>query len=203
MPAKNRIKTYVKDGYYYIYNVGVDKRNIFLDDSDYLTFLKLLKTYLSSPASLSAELADSKFKAERPYRQKHRLAMNLSNELKIHAYCLMPNNFQIVVQQFTPDAIVKFMRRLNTSYVTYFNKRYRRIGNLYQGVYKGALLNSVDEIKNQIHVIHQSPLSRHKIGLISTTSGSANEYPYSSFQYYIANSAPEWLTLSGVGPIAQ
>jgi len=49
MPAKNTIKTYTEHGHYHIYNRGVDKRDIFLDDHDYQTFLSLLKTYLSPP----------------------------------------------------------------------------------------------------------------------------------------------------------
>jgi len=195
MPTKNRIKPYVQGGYYYIYNTGVDKRNIFLDDADYLYFIKLFKNYLSPPQLLEQENINSKFKTERPYRQKHRLEMNLAKDIKLHAFCLMPNNFQLLVQQTAYDAIIKFMRRLNTTYVAYFNKRHHRAGNLYQGVYKGSLIVNADDVMTQIEVIHNSPLVRHKIGLISTTSGSAQEYPYSTFQYYIANHAPEWLTI--------
>ncbi len=194
MPTKNRIKKYVSGGYYYIYNTGVDKRNIFVDDADYLYFIKLIRTYLSPPEQVTRENINSRFKTERPYRQKHRIAMNLANEIRIHAFCLMPNNFQLLVQQLTEDGIVKLMRRLNTTYVTYFNKRHNRVGSLYQGIYKGSLLNASD-VQNHIDAIHSSPVSRHKIGLISTTSGSAHEYPYSTFQYYIANQAPEWITI--------
>ena len=49
MPARNIVKTYVKDGYYHIYNRGIEKRIIFEDDMDYKTFLKYLKEALSTP----------------------------------------------------------------------------------------------------------------------------------------------------------
>ena len=47
MAAKNSIKIYVEDGYYHIYNRGVEKRLIFLDQQDYGVFISYLKEYLS------------------------------------------------------------------------------------------------------------------------------------------------------------
>ena len=47
MPAKNSIKTYIENGHYHIYNRGVEKRNIFLNEQDYRVFLSYLKLYLS------------------------------------------------------------------------------------------------------------------------------------------------------------
>ncbi len=46
MPAKNSIKEYLEDSYYHIYNRGVEKRLIFIDDQDYSVFLSYLKEYL-------------------------------------------------------------------------------------------------------------------------------------------------------------
>ena len=38
MPAKNALKEYHENGYYHLYNRGVNKGLIFLDDQDYKTF---------------------------------------------------------------------------------------------------------------------------------------------------------------------
>ena len=46
MPARNSIKQYIENGYYHIYNRGVEKRLIFLDEQDYSVFLSYLKEYL-------------------------------------------------------------------------------------------------------------------------------------------------------------
>ena len=46
MPGKNIIKTYVENGFYHIYNRGVEKRLIFLDEQDYRVFLSCLDLYL-------------------------------------------------------------------------------------------------------------------------------------------------------------
>lgn len=48
MPAKNSIKQFVENGYYHLYNRGVEKRNIFQDEQDYAVFLSYLKQYLDS-----------------------------------------------------------------------------------------------------------------------------------------------------------
>ena len=47
MPAKNRIKVYAENGYYHIYNRGVEKRKIYEDEQDKGVFLSYLKEYLS------------------------------------------------------------------------------------------------------------------------------------------------------------
>ena len=43
MPAINSRKEYVENGYYHIYNRGVEKRKIFQDEQDYSVFLSYLK----------------------------------------------------------------------------------------------------------------------------------------------------------------
>jgi REP element-mobilizing transposase RayT len=195
MPAKNRIKSYVQGGYYYIYNSGVDNRDIFIDDEDYHFFLNLLKLYLSPLDELSRESANSKFKTERPYLQKIRQQMNLHQDVTLHAFCLMPKRIQLVIHQSSVDGITKFMRRLSTSYVTYFNKRHHRSGNLFSGVYKAVLLQNNAQIQELIKQIHLEPVSVRKIGLISTSSGSAASYPYSSYHLYISKQSPSWLNI--------
>lgn len=194
MPAKNRVKPYVNNGYYYIYNSGIDKREIFTDDKDYWFFLDLLKTYLTPPQQLRQENQASKYKTERPYKIRHREEMNLSEQIDLLAYCLMPSRFELLIKQNSVDGITKFMRRLCTSYVTYFNKRQQRLGSLFQGVYKGELISNPARIPEIIQHIHQEPIRVRKIGLISTSSGSAADYPYSSYHNYLSNQYPAWLT---------
>ena len=56
-----------------------------------------------------------------------------------HAYCLMDNHYHLVVE--TPDAnLSKGMRQLNGVYTQAFNRRHRRVGHLFQGRFKGILV---------------------------------------------------------------
>jgi len=42
MPARNKVKDYLPNGYYHIYNRGVEKRTIFVDHQDEAVFLSYL-----------------------------------------------------------------------------------------------------------------------------------------------------------------
>lgn len=56
-----------------------------------------------------------------------------------HAYCLMANQFQIVIE--TPDAnLSKGMRQLNQVYTQYFNRTHLQVGPVFQGRFKAILV---------------------------------------------------------------
>jgi REP element-mobilizing transposase RayT len=65
--------------------------------------------------------------------------VNLRFHWLCHAYCLMDNHYHLVVE--TPDAnLSKGMRQLNGVYTQAFNRRHRRVGHLFQGRFKGILV---------------------------------------------------------------
>jgi REP element-mobilizing transposase RayT len=56
-----------------------------------------------------------------------------------HAYCLMNNHYHLVIE--TPDGnLSKGMRQLNGVYTQAFNKRHGRVGHVFQGRFKGILV---------------------------------------------------------------
>jgi putative transposase len=56
-----------------------------------------------------------------------------------HAYCLMNNHYHLVIE--TPDGnLSKGMRQLNGVYTQAYNKRHGRVGHLFQGRFKGVLV---------------------------------------------------------------
>ena len=61
MPAKNVLKQYVDNGYYHLYNRGVEKRIILSDKEDEAVFLSYLKNYLipKNTLELSSLLSNS------------------------------------------------------------------------------------------------------------------------------------------------
>ena len=86
MPAKNELKEYVADGYYHIYNRGIDKRFIFLDESDYLVFLRILKDCLSPPPDKDPTAVPIK-------------RINLFERVDLLCFVLMPNHLHLFVHQ--------------------------------------------------------------------------------------------------------
>ena len=58
----------------------------------------------------------------------------------IHAYCLMNNHYHLLIE--TPDAnLSKGMRQLNGVFTQSINRKYHRVGHLFQGRYKAILVD--------------------------------------------------------------
>lgn len=161
MPAKNSIKAYLENGYYHIYNRGVEKRIIFLDQQDYGVFLSYLKEYLlpKNEKELYEKLSDPNISSKEKYKTIKLLHLNnFSDEITLLAYCLMPNHFHLFVKQKSANAIDKFMNSLATRYTMYFNSKYKRVGSLYQAVYKGVLISTEAQFLHLSRYIHKQAL---------------------------------------------
>lgn len=166
MPSKNRVKVYAPDSHYHIYNRGINKRRIFLDDDDYAVFLNLLKRYLDE-----APVKDNK---GREYDWLH-------NHVKLQAYCLMPNHFHLLIYQISPEAMTRLLRGVSGAYTTYFNKKYRRIGPLFQDRYKASLISSEEYLQHISRYLHLNP-------------DDYKTWPYSSLEYYLGRKTAGWLS---------
>lgn len=170
MPSRNIIKQYIENGYYHIYNRGVEKRDIFLDEQDCAVFLHYLKLYLSPIEELK--------QLDLPgLRIQRFIYLNLSHEIVLLAFALMPNHIHLLIKQKTVDGIVKLMKRLATGYVMYFNKKYQRVGGLFQNRYKAVLIQSDPHLLHLSRYIHLNPAN------IDTTSINFNDF--TSYSYYI------------------
>lgn len=180
MPAKNSRKIYAENGYYHIYNRGVEKRIIFLDKQDYSVFLSYLKSYLlpKNEKALYERLSNSSISSkERDKILKLLRLNNFHKEIKMLAYCLMPNHFHFFLKQKSIGAIDVFMNSLATRYTMYFNHKYKRVGHLYQGVYKAVLITSDAQFINLSRYIHKQALPLQP----------------SSYSDYILKSKTEWV----------
>lgn len=190
MPAKNRVKTYLEDGYYHIYNRGVEKRKIFLDQQDYGVFLSYLKEYLSpkNEKELQNRLSDT----NTSYKEKDKIlkALRLNNfyeEITLLAYCLMPNHFHFFIKQKSALSIDKFMQSLCTRYTMYFNRKYKRVGFLYQDIYKAASVVNEPQFIYLSKYIHKQALASQ-----GRTLKGWDKQP-SSYLDYIAKRETAWV----------
>lgn len=193
MPARNRIKQYLEDGYYHLYNRGVEKRKIFLDEQDYGVFLGYLKEYLSpkDDKELSKRLAVEDLLPEERNKIYKLLRMNnFSDEITLLAYCLMPNHFHFFIKQKNAESMDKFMNSLGTRYTMYFNKKHKRVGALYQDVYKALPVTNDSQFIYLSKYIHKQSL---------TFQGDALKRPQpSSYMNYLGKRDTEWVDPSEV-----
>lgn len=198
MPARHRTKQYVENSYYHLYNRGVEKRLIFLDQQDYAVFLNYLKEYLlpKDEEDLRKQLSDQ----NNTYKERDKILKllrlnNFSDEITLLAYCLMPNHFHFFIQQKSAGSIDKFMNSLGTRYTMYFNKKYRRVGSLCQGVYKAVSIETEEHFIYLSKYIHKQAIL-HKPSTASTASqGQAlriRKQP-SSYPEYLGKRKTQWV----------
>lgn len=193
MPAKNSIKIYVEGGYYHLYNRGVDKRVIFGDNQDYAVFLSYLKTYLlpKNEKELRQKLADP----TTTYREKDKILNllklnNFAGEITLICYCLMSNHFHLLIKQNSANSIDRFMNSLCTRYTMYFNRKYNRVGPLYQDVYKAVMVESDEQLLHLTRYIHRNPVSQGTKG--DAFRAQIMQQP-SSYPEYLKQRKTEWV----------
>lgn len=156
-----RKTNFVPGNYYHIYNRGTEKREIFLDKSDYLRFIFLLYICNSVEPVNIRELFPEGFKKEIYKGLSFANLAKFNREktlVNIGAYCLMPNHFHILIKEKIDNGISIFMRKLSTAYAMYFNKKNERNGVLFQGPFKAELVDNDEYLKYLFAYIHLNPV---------------------------------------------
>jgi len=95
----------------------------------------------------------------------------------IYAYCLMDNHIHLLLHEDGAN-IARLMKRINVSFVYYFNKKYKRVGHLFQDRYKSEVVDNEEYLLAAVRYIHNNPV---KAGIVS----SPEEYWWSSYYDYI------------------
>ena len=162
---------------YHIYNRGAHKALIFHDKSDYERFLNLMYS-------------------------KNRLensVLSRSTLVDIFAYCLMPNHFHIGIKEIHERGTERFIHRLCTAYVMYYNRKYKHSGTIFQGQYKHKHVHNDEYLQYLIQYIHLNPFGIDEPDLMKTAKseylneavGVSKKYEYSSFRDYLGEQRPQ------------
>ncbi len=151
---------------YHVTARGNERRAIFRDDKDRTCFLQTL------------EQAAGRF------------------GLVIHAYCLMPNHYHLLLQ--TPQAnLSQGMGWLQTTYAVRFNRRHRRSGHLYQGRFKAHLVEEDAYAGRLVLYVHLNPVRRGNKGDVIPVGRrkDLSRYRWSSHRAYCGQGkVPDWLS---------
>jgi putative transposase len=101
----------------------------------------------------------------------------------LYAYCLMTNHIHLLIQE-GQESLATTIKRVNTSYVFYFNQRYQRVGHLFQDRFKSEPVETEQYLLAAVRYIHNNPV---KAAIVER----AEQYKWSSFGCYIYPYNPE------------
>jgi putative transposase len=90
------------------------------------------------------------------------------SEFKLFAFCLMDNHVHLLIKE-TEESVSDIIKRLSSSYVYWFNKKYDRCGHLFQERFKSENVETRAYFLTVLRYIHQNHV---KAGLASTVFNS-------------------------------
>lgn len=191
----NRKEAFVEGEIYHIFNRGVEKRKIFMSDGDFDRFLYNLVEFNDTEPSEHVFYKPDSYEVG---PRKNRVDL-----VEILAYCLIDNHYHLLLQQKTENGITEFMRKLGTGYTMYFNKKYERVGPLFQGKFKSVLIGNEQQslfIPHYIHLNALDLLGKDEKSLMSEAElvEVVKEYPRSSIKTYINETRDSILSMSAI-----
>lgn len=164
---------FTNNGFYHVYNRGVEKRQIFMHERDYERFIQTLYYYqFSGPKP--------RFSTHKRFRSKD--FYKNPKIVEIICYCLMPNHFHLLLKQVRDNGIQEFLSKLINSYTKYFNTKHRRVGPLLQGQFKAVSINSDEQLLHLSRYIHLNPF-------VAEITKDWQKFPYSSIKEFMDNKA--------------
>ncbi len=98
---------------------------------------------------------------------------------EIYAYCLMPNHIHLLIRE-GEESIGQALKRISSSYVYWYNKKYERVGHLFQNRFKSEAVEDEAYFITVLRYIIQNPT---KAGI----EKAPGTYPWSSYLSYAGN----------------
>jgi putative transposase len=112
----------------HLFQRGHNKESVFFDDEDYLVYLRFLRESADACGCL------------------------------VHAYVLMTNHVHLLVTPESSTAISTLIQGIGRHYVPYMNKTYKRRGSLWEGRYKGNIIESATYFLICMRYIEMNPV---------------------------------------------
>ena len=99
------------------------------------------------------------------------------SEFDIFAYCIMSNHIHMLIRE-TEESISNIIKRISSSYVFWYNKKYERCGHMFQERFRSEAVESDEYFLSVLRYIHQNPV---KAGIVKDIL----DYNWNSYKEYI------------------
>lgn len=168
-------KKFTTGSIHHIYNRGNNKERIFFDEQDYRAFLFRISLALG----IDPKIIDKEELLRMP-KSRIRISTSKKDIFKLHSFCLMPNHFHLLLEQCEEGSISRFIHKISTSFSMYINKKYKRVGHVFQDRFKSVLIESNNQLMWASSYINMNPV---KDGLVI----NPYEYKWSSYNDFADN----------------
>jgi putative transposase len=147
----------MKGDFFHILNRGVEQREIFYSDKDYLRFAHNLRDFNNLRLSLP-------YRIRRSGQVGQQVGQTLSDELRqetvdLFCWCLMPNHVHCFAQEKTKKGASLFSQKIFGGYTKYINEIRDRHGVLFQGRSKIILIERDEHFFHLPFYIMANPVS--------------------------------------------
>ena len=173
-------KRFFENGYFYhVYNKSIDCKKIFYKSSDGQRAMATIDYYRFKqvPSKLSEFIKLS------PQTKKNHIdnLIKQGNLVKIHAYCLMPDHYHLLLEQSVEGGIKIFISQFQNSFTRYFNTKYDREDYLFRGRFRSVEVVSDEQLLHVHRYIHLNPYSSRIVNNLR----DLENYPYSSLSEFL------------------
>ncbi|MEW5805150.1 MAG: transposase [Patescibacteria group bacterium] len=168
---------------------GTGEELIFKDQDDYYRgIFSIFEFNTTKPVEIAIQ------------RRKRKIQKNKGEQfsddrdllVEILAFCFMPNHIHLLLYQKKDGGITNFMRKFGAGYASYFNKRHKRKGHLFQGRFRAVHIQDESQLRTVFVYIHCNPLSLiepswKEKGIKQTIKSTEflENFKWSSYQDYI------------------
>jgi putative transposase len=135
-------------GIYHVMLRGNERKSIFLDEEDKNRFVEIML-------------------------QKKEVAGS-----HLYAYCIMDNHVHMVIRELeNGQPLETLMKRIGVTYALYFNKKYKRVGHVFQDRFRSEIIEDESYLLSVIRFVHKNPVQSEMVQGLN--------YSWSSYHWYI------------------
>lgn len=122
--------------------------------------------------------------------------------VKVHGYVFLPASMQVMLTPIDVQSMAKCMQAVGRVYVSWFNKKYKRTGTLWQGRFRSTVLDADAWLLATLMYLDWAPV---RAALVDT----ASEHVWGSYGHYSGKvrdpmvQAPEGIWRLGNTPFAR